>query len=558
MQRMSAQTERITQLLLEKQKTEQTKLEEDNRQFLNELRINIKNISDHNVDIRRLLENIVQDREDKLQMAESADNSRVQEWQPIQIDYVAGFLDKCVSRINMHEESTRYYERRHYYIIIPATALGLITSTAAFTQWTDEVLCGEVNSVWIIVGLLMALTTLLHNLSEHVFGFKDKARQHHQSYINFSRLVKRIGNELNNPDTDHKPYRQFIESISEDYNRYTEHALMIPSAVDKMLRDRWLEHQKVEHDNNDAGNANQTNNSNNVVDNDILDAQDEQQIVQNTGVGTAIDIANVTRPGMVQDVSHVLSPPQTAELDTLNNNGVDQSAQRIKNSIAAFQQQRNRVYASNKRQLQFQKNADLVEVYKSTNSLAKNKSEKKHGERAQNCHGAPPPPFSVLRSRNYQTLPKQSADGHPSRQAPPLNDVPFDSLIELNMISTTSSSPTVPTTSTNTMSTSATTASPNLPKQSVGRATTLRKKVRQKRPKKHSNRRKREQVNSNIYNNQTRQTDFAIDADAEEDYSSATPDEIVSVVSGMVTFDDAGDSSSSDSNSSGRKNSISS
>ena len=135
---------------------------------------------------------------------ESEEKTSLEEWQPIQTQYVSSYLEKCISRMNLHEESARYYTRRHYIIVIPATAMGVITSTAAFSQWSNNVLCGQTSWVMLLVGGMMALTTLLHNLSEFVFAYKDKARQHQQSYINFSRLVKRISNEYNNPVQEHK------------------------------------------------------------------------------------------------------------------------------------------------------------------------------------------------------------------------------------------------------------------------------------------------------------------------------------------------------------------
>jgi len=174
------------------------------------------------------------------QRVDDAENSHMEIWKPIQYNYVASFLRKCISRMNLHEESARYYERRHKQISIPATVLGVVTSGTAFSQWSDNVLCEEASPVWMLVGGMMALATILHNLSEYVFGWKDKSRQHHQTYINFSRLVKRVGNELNNPVTEHRSYRAFIESVSDDYDRYTEHAPVIPSSVDKKMRERYM------------------------------------------------------------------------------------------------------------------------------------------------------------------------------------------------------------------------------------------------------------------------------------------------------------------------------
>lgn len=210
---------------------------------------------------------------------ESEEKTSLEEWQPIQTQYVSSYLEKCISRMNLHEESARYYTRRHYIIVIPATAMGVITSTAAFSQWSNNVLCGQTSWVMLLVGGMMALTTLLHNLSEFVFAYKDKARQHQQSYINFSRLVKRISNEYNNPVQEHKPYRQFIESISEDYDRYTEHALMVPASVDKMLLNRWIRNNEITKE-QEQEEIDEHRNS-------------ETRIVEQSTVNTAIDAATI-------------------------------------------------------------------------------------------------------------------------------------------------------------------------------------------------------------------------------------------------------------------------
>ena len=216
---------------------------------------------------------------------ESEERTTLEEWQPIQTQYVSSYLEKCISRMNLHEESARYYNKRHYFIVIPATAMGVITSTAAFSQWSNNVLCGQTSWVMLLVGTLMALTTLLHNLSEFVFAYKDKARQHQQSYINFSRLVKRISNEYNNPIQEHKPYRQFIESISEDYDRYTEHALMVPSSVDKMLLGRWIKSNEIAKEKEKLLNEDSSSKEERI--------NSENRIVQQSTINTAIDAATI-------------------------------------------------------------------------------------------------------------------------------------------------------------------------------------------------------------------------------------------------------------------------
>ena len=216
---------------------------------------------------------------------ESEERTSLEEWQPIQTQYVSSYLEKCISRMNLHEESARYYNKRHYFVIIPATAMGVITSTAAFSQWSGNVLCGETSWVTLLIGALMALSTFLHNLSEFVFAYKDKARQHQQSYINFSRLVKRISNEYYNPTHEHKPYRQFIESISEDYDRYTEHAPVVPASIDKMLLGRWIKSNEMAKENNKNSEEDSTTKD------DKLNR--ENRIIQQSTISTAIDAAKI-------------------------------------------------------------------------------------------------------------------------------------------------------------------------------------------------------------------------------------------------------------------------
>lgn len=204
----------------------------DSKAIIEKLKRDVKHFNNRAKELEKLI--VQRESEDALE------EQQLEEWHPVQTKYVANYLNKCTLRMNLHEDSARYYNHRHYWISIPATIMGAVSSTTAFTQWSGNVLCGEANIMWLVVGVIMVTTTVLHTLSEFVFGFQDKARQHRQSFINFSRLVKRIDNEYNNPVKEHKPYRQFIESISEDYDRYTEHALMIPDAVNNLHRERWL------------------------------------------------------------------------------------------------------------------------------------------------------------------------------------------------------------------------------------------------------------------------------------------------------------------------------
>jgi len=251
---------------------------QDDKELLRHLSNELRRIGVQTKDMAMYLKKQKEEQERQ----DSEEKTTLEEWQPIQTQYVSSYLEKCISRMNLHEESARYYTKRHYVIIIPATVMGVITSTTAFSQWSGNVLCGQTSWVMLLVGSLMALTTLLHNLSEFVFGYKDKARQHQQSYINFSRLVKRISNEYNNPVQEHKPYRQFIESISEDYDRYTEHALMVPAAVDRMLLGRWLR-------NNEKAQEKEKDGSNSA--DDLRNS--ENRIVQKSTINTAIDAATI-------------------------------------------------------------------------------------------------------------------------------------------------------------------------------------------------------------------------------------------------------------------------
>ncbi len=247
---------------------------DDEKALLKHLSNELRRVSTQTKDMALYLKR----QKDEQDRQDSDERTTLEEWQPVQTQYVSSYLEKCISRMNLHEESARYYTRKHYMIVIPATTMGVVTSTAAFTQWSGNVLCGQTSWVMLLVGGLMALTTLLHNLSEFVFGFKDKARQHQQSYINFSRLVKRIDNEYNNPTQEHKPYREFINSISDDYIRYTEHALMVPSTVDSMLKTRWIKNNEIAQKNPGLGEDHRNN---------------ENRIVQSSTINTAIDAATI-------------------------------------------------------------------------------------------------------------------------------------------------------------------------------------------------------------------------------------------------------------------------
>lgn len=287
----------------------------DQQAVIDKLKSEVTKFNDRAKDLEKLIAQ--REKEDVLNEV-----FHLEEWQPVQTQYVATYLDKCVVRMNLHEDSARYYNKRHYCVILPATILGAVSSTTAFTQWSTNILNGETNVMWIVVGVITALTTLLHNLSEFVFAFKDKARQHQQSFINFSRLVKRIDNEYNNPVHEHKPYRQFIESISEDYDRYTEHAIMVPDAVNNLQRARWLKKFEAE---KESVAYQQTNNIVATNDNPNIENVEKKRkkkrkitqarresinpdviIFKNNGFGSALDVRNVS-----SDQNHTPSPRTT-------------------------------------------------------------------------------------------------------------------------------------------------------------------------------------------------------------------------------------------------------
>lgn len=190
----------------------------------------------------------------------SADkSSSVREaWQPIQIRYVESIQKKCAIYMYAHEEAHRYYRTMHYRLVIPATIIGVVTSGTAFTTWSDNALCSETYS-WplLVVAILVATAAILHNLSEFVLKYSVKADQHKQSYSDYSGLHRRIANELNNPETDHKPYRQFLDAITELYDQYAEQANILPAKVNAKIRDRWRFDEEPRNDNPAAADNNQ-------------------------------------------------------------------------------------------------------------------------------------------------------------------------------------------------------------------------------------------------------------------------------------------------------------
>jgi len=381
MHHLSVQSQAMAKLIDNAEAEAKLAERQEQRQLFGEVHDQLKRVLREVEATKHVVVTMEQERNERLMMQSEA-HSNAEEWQPIQINYVAGFLERCISRMNMHEEAVRYYTRLHYYITIPATTLGVISSTAAFTQWSDDVLCGEVSWVWVVVGLLMALTTLLHNLSENVFGFKDKARHHHASFIDYGRLVKRVGNELNNPATEHRAYRQFMESISEDYDRYTEKAPVIPKKVDKDLRQRWL--QNAEREAQESGDEDNRRGSH----------SGEAKMIQNSGVSTAIDAAPAAKDCNNSGNSDGMKQSEEVYVDT---------NERIRKSIAAFQAQKNHFYPARDRTAHFHSNRDLIDYCTNNNQLrrrtskmagtnsSRNVSAEKNAKRRQSA-----PPFQTF------------------------------------------------------------------------------------------------------------------------------------------------------------------
>lgn len=516
--RLSTQTDTLAKLI---EKTE-TKLQQEQRNEQQErfrkLLDVLGQITAQNNELKNIVVTIEQERQEQI-LLQSEAHSGADEWQAIQIEYVASFLEKCISRMNMHEEAVRHYTRRHYYITIPATTLGVISSTAAFTQWTDEVFCGEVSWVWILVGLLMALTTLLHNLSENIFAFKDKARQHRTSYIDFNRLVKRVGNELNNPDTEHRPYRQFIESISEDYDRYTEKALVIPERVDKMLRERWIANRQREQDKLLRQNRNDCDENSKKS---AAAYDNEQQIVSNTGISTAIDAACAAKEVVTSDT-------QQDQSEAPEHGAYTDEAERIRKSIAAFQEQRNQIYANNERHVQFQTNRNLVDYCKTNNSL-RPKTSRAESDQYSALH--PAASFHFARPRSAVFTPRQVKSNLKNKTHN--NDLSCDSLLELNMLTTTST----PTDSSDAKRVS----SPDTDCSTIGGGgghdkRKERPRVRRKKSKPVGSAARRDSKQKEAPPPVPKLPTLSIVKQSEDDEFASTPDDMASIVSGQVTFD---------------------
>lgn len=168
------------------------------------------------------------------------DDDVFETWSPAQDSYAEDFLIKCSKRLVLEQEAALFYRRRHYWFAVPALILGTVATGTAFSQWSNEALCQSASWVWLIIAFIMAASTVMNGLTDHVFNFKARASKHHETYKGISRLIRKLSQELSNPPEERKPYRRFMDSIISDYNHYADEAELIPAKVTQMVN-RMLE-----------------------------------------------------------------------------------------------------------------------------------------------------------------------------------------------------------------------------------------------------------------------------------------------------------------------------
>lgn len=162
-------------------------------------------------------------------------NTILTPWSREQINFAEDFLIKTSKRLLLEQEASLHYRRRNYAISIPSLVLGSIASCAAFSQWSNTVLCESANWVWLVIAFIFVTSTILNGLKDHVLNFRTLSQKHHETYKGLTKIIKAISNELGNPASEHQPYREFMDKIITDYNHYTDDSELIPYSVTKTV-----------------------------------------------------------------------------------------------------------------------------------------------------------------------------------------------------------------------------------------------------------------------------------------------------------------------------------
>lgn len=151
--------------------------------------------------------------------------------------YAQDFLFKCSKRLVLHQTAFYYFQRRHYGISFTSHILGALVSTVAFSNVSQNVLCGDFSWAMLAIGIMSALAMILGGFSAHVVDYKQEMNKHEVAYLDFQQLVRELSAELYAPGM-RRPYRITMRRAIRSYNRYTNDAKILPSRVNDTVNKR--------------------------------------------------------------------------------------------------------------------------------------------------------------------------------------------------------------------------------------------------------------------------------------------------------------------------------
>lgn len=166
-----------------------------------------------------------------------AERSVVQPWTIEEELYAQDFLFKCSKRLVLHQTAFYYFQRRHYGISFTGHILEALVSTVAFSNISQNVLCGDFSWAMLAIGVMSALAMILGGFSAHVVDYKQEMKKHESAYLDFQRLVRELSAELYAPGM-RGPYHITMRNAIDAYNRYTDDAKILPSRVNDSVNKR--------------------------------------------------------------------------------------------------------------------------------------------------------------------------------------------------------------------------------------------------------------------------------------------------------------------------------
>ena len=127
-----------------------------------------------------------------------------------------------------HYQAARHFERRHYWIGIPALILSTTVGTTVFAVLRKDIATPTqiaTGAASIAAAVLTALQTFL--------GYSQRAAKHYSAGAKYASLVRAIHKELAFPTSEDNKLREWVESIRVRFDKLSEESPSLPEKVFK-------------------------------------------------------------------------------------------------------------------------------------------------------------------------------------------------------------------------------------------------------------------------------------------------------------------------------------